>query len=134
MGRIKKYKNAAEKQRAWRIRTGKQKQKVPLEIRRGQELGAQETKFRERKEGESWQEYHEYIQKSVSSARYRQERAGGAAAAKEEKGSAVGARRANIDYAETEWSEDYYELRVKYEKELEALIKKQKGGKIGEKK
>ena len=72
----KKYANAAEKQRAWRLRHG-QKRKVPLEIRRGQELGSGETTLREKQEGETWQEYHEYILKSIEGARGRERRASG---------------------------------------------------------
>lgn len=72
----KKYKNAAEKQKAWRIRHG-QKRKVPLEIRRGQELGSSETTFREKKEDETWEDYHAYLLKSIEGARGREKRASG---------------------------------------------------------
>lgn len=72
----KKYANAAEKQRAWRLRHG-QKKKVPLVLRRGEELGASETTFREKKEEETWEEYDKYILASVHAARKRQAIAGG---------------------------------------------------------
>ena len=75
----KKYKNAAEKQKAWRIRHG-QPRKVSIELRRGEELGASETTFRLRKEGESWEEYGKYVEESVSAARKRQASAKGGGA------------------------------------------------------
>jgi hypothetical protein len=53
MARKRKYKNAAEKQKAFRLRHG-QKVKVPVEIRRGEKLGSQETDLRAKKEGETW--------------------------------------------------------------------------------
>ena len=135
MGRKKKYESVAAKQRAWRIRSGKQKQKVPLEIRRGQPLGSSEVELRLRKEGESWQEYHKYIETSVDRARRRQAHAGGAAGRVREKlpGGVRQRERRDSSPDETVFEEDYYELRAKYEKDLYELEQKRRR-KIGEKK
>lgn len=84
----KKYANAAEKQKAWRIRHG-QARKVSIELRRGEELGASETTFRLRKEGESWEEYGKYMEKSVNAARKRQASAKGSGFGGDIKGAAV---------------------------------------------
>ena len=128
MGRKKKYANAAEKQRAWRLRHG-QPRKVPLEIRRGERTGASETELRERKEGESWEEYHSYLSKSVSTARRRQEIVGGAVSEINDEEGSLGAKRSMGGYKEPEFPEEYYEIRRKYESDLVALIKKQRGEK-----
>jgi len=133
MGRKKKYANVAEKQRAWRIRSGKQKQKVPLELRRGQRLGASESELRAKREDESWDEYHAYILNSVKFGRIRQEKAHGGASSTKESWHTVGGRRVNVDYAEPTISEEYYEIRHRYEKELEGLEQKRRK-KIGKKK
>jgi len=131
MGRKKKYANAAEKQRAWRIRTGKQKAKVPIPIRRGEKLGTSEAQLRAKKEGETWKEYDEYLHQRVSRARTAKAYEGVPAEGKE--GDSLRARRAGGAYVEPEMSEDYYELRAQYEKGLYELEQK-KGRKIGEKK
>ena len=127
MGRKKVYKNAAEKQRAWRIKHG-QKRKVPLEIRRGEALGSSETTFRAKKEDESWEAYRKYIAESTEAARRRQSSAAGAG--EDTKTSVPGGiasrerRYTGVD--ETAFQEDYYELRAKYEKDLEDLDKRWK--------
>ena len=108
----KKYKNAAEKQKAWRIRHG-QRPKVPLELRRGEELGASETTFRERKEGETWEEYHEYVLASVKAARKRQASAKGAGG--KEKIEKPGGDVKGVGV----YSVDYYELQRQREIDLE---------------
>jgi len=131
MGRKKKYKNAAEKQRAWRIRTGKQKEKVPISIRRGEKLGTSEGQLRAKKEGETWEEYDKYLHQRVSTARA----AGmyqGKPIAKDE-GKSIGASRAEGGYKEPEMSEEYYEIRAQYEKGLYELEQKRRK-KIGERK
>ena len=117
MGRKKLYANAAEKQKAWRERHG-QKRKVPLEIRRGEELGSSETTIRQKREGETWEEYHEYLTKAVTTARRREQKAGGGKIRIPKPGGVV---------IRSEFGEDYYETRYQYEKGLEELGK---GGKI----
>lgn len=117
MGRKKKYKNAAEKQRAWRIRHG-QPHKVPLALRRGQRTGASETELRERKEGESWDDYHKYIGKTVLLARRRQELAGGVVKEINDEEASTGAKRVATSYKEPTYGEEYYEKRLEYEKGL----------------
>ena len=114
----KKYKNAAEKQKAWRIRHG-QSRKVPLALRRGEELGASETTFREKKEGETWEEYGKYVEASVRAARKRQASAGG----KEIKGEVKpgGDLRGQRVY-----SGDYYEMRREANKPPEGRKIKEK--------
>ena len=111
------YKNAAEKQKAWRLRHG-QKKKVPLELRRGEELGASETTFRNKKEGETWEEYHKYLTAGIDAARRRQISAGG----KEVKGEKPGgdARGQRV------YPGDYYEMRREMEKPPEGRKIKQK--------
>ena len=125
MGRKKIYKSVAEKQRAWRIRTGKQKVKVPLAIRRGEDLGTSEGGLRAKKEGETWESYHLYIKerlnKAVGSKRMSQ-----GAATKIEEGYSTGARRGSRGAVEPEFSEDYYELRAQYEKGLLELDEKRR--------
>ena len=116
----KKYANAAEKQKAWRIRHG-QKKKVPLELRRGEELGASETTLREKKEGETWEEYSNYLKASVQAARRRQVSAGG----KERAGSKPG----GDTRGQRVYSGDYYEMRREMEKPPEGRKIKQKRGK-----
>ena len=78
MGRKRMYRNAAEKQKAWRIKHG-QKRKVSIEIRRGERLGASESEIRGKKEGETWEEYHTFVARTVTTARMRQAKATGAA-------------------------------------------------------
>ena len=114
----KKYANAAEKQRAWRIRHG-QKKKVPLALRRGEELGASETTFRQKKEDETWEEYHKYLTASINAARKRQASAGG----KEIKGEAKpgGDLRGQRVYPG-----DYYEMRKEADKPPEGRKIKEK--------
>lgn len=121
----KKYANAAEKQRAWRIRHG-QKKKVPLELRRGEKLGSQSGDIRTKKEGESWEAYRKYVESAVLKAEYREK---GAVVPQIEEGVSTGAKRSAGGYKEPEFSEDYYEIRRKYESDLVALIKKQRGEK-----
>lgn len=125
MGRKKVYKNAAEKQRAWRLRTGKQKVKVPLSVRVGEKLGTSEGQIRERKEGETWEEYSKYLKVRISRA--------GTATAKDlhrpitkEDGDSLGAKRAVGGYKEPQFSEEYYEIRRKYESDMEKLVQKPK--------
>ena len=125
MGRKKIYKSVAEKQRAWRIRSGKQKVKVPVDIRRGESLGTPEGAIRAKGEEETWQHYHEYIRKRMEFKGEETKREEG------DGGDSVGAKRAFWGGTEPEMSEDYYELRAKYELELEKLPNK--GRKIGEK-
>ena len=106
MGRKKKYRNASEKQRAWRIRTGKQKRKVPITMRVGEQTGTSEGQLRERHEGETWEEYHKYIvsrlEKSQTGSRE------GRSIDKDLSG--VSARRGGV---EPVYPGDYYEMREK---------------------
>ena len=104
----KKYVNAAEKQKAWRLRHG-QKKKVPLALRRGEELGASETTFRQKKEDETWEEYHKYLTTSINAARKRQVSAGG----KEMK---VVEKSGGDTRGQQVYSGDYYEMRREMEK------------------
>ena len=117
MGRKRLYKNAAEKQKAWREKHG-QKRKVPLEIRRGEELGSSETTIRQKKEDETWEQYHEYLTKAVTTARKREQKTGG---------GKIRIPKPGGDVIRSEFGEDYYETRYQYEKGLEELGK---GGKI----
>ena len=131
----KKYANAAEKQRAWRLRHG-QKKKVPLEFRKVEELGSSETTFRNKKEDETWEEYHKYLTSSINAARKRQAIAGG----KERKDEKPGGRRGmkakqkgkvkNMEKEEVVFPVEYYEIQRERELELEKIIK---GRKIKEK-
>lgn len=114
----KKYKNVAEKQKAWRIRHG-QKKKVPLELRRGEELGASETTFRNKKEGETWEEYHKYLTASINAARKRQAASGGKEM-KEVLKSGGDTRGQQV------YLGDYYEMRREIEKPPEGRKIKQK--------
>lgn len=127
MGRIKKYKSAAEKQRAWRIRTGKQKEKVPLPIRRGEKLGTSIGQIRNKAEGESWEEYSVYLKTRLSKAAIATAR-DPHKPLKETEGESLKASRATGKYKEPEMAEDYYELREQYERDLEALNKRRKLG------
>ena len=124
------YKNAAEKQKAWRIKHG-QKRKVSIEIRRGERLGSSESEIRGKKEGETWEEYHTFVARTVTTARMRQAKATGAAGSLEKENDytyeeSVGAKRSYGKTHEPEMSEDYYELRAKYEKDLRELDKRGK--------
>ena len=105
----KKYKSAAEKQKAYRLRHG-QKRKVPLEIRRGVKLGSQEGDLRAKKEGETWEEYRAYIDKAIKASRAREK--GGIAfiPAEGQKSGAPG-----------ELGEEYYETQYQHERSLEKL-------------
>ena len=114
----KKYANAAEKQKAWRVRHG-QKKKVPLELRRGEELGASETTFRNKKDGETWEEYSKYLKASVLAARKRQISAGG----KEMKGDL---KPGGDTRGQRVYPGDYYEMRRKQDKPPEGRKIKQK--------
>jgi hypothetical protein len=118
----KKYKNAAEKQRAWRIRHG-QKVKVPLEVRRGEKTGSQSGDIRGKKEGETWEAYDKYLKSAILKAEYREK---GAVIPPKDKGISTGAKRSIGGYKEPIFPEGYYELREKYERDLEALTEKQK--------
>lgn len=123
MGRKKKYPNAAARQKAFRLRHG-QKSRVPLEIRRGEKLGAQEADLRPKRDGESWEKYHSYIRSSVERAQHRQK---GEVVPQSEVGDgddSKGAKRSTGGYKEPQMGEEYYELRRKYEKDLEELDKK----------
>lgn len=126
MGRKRIYKTSAEKQKAFRLRHG-QKRKVPIEIRRGQKLGSQEGDLRPKKEGETWEEYHEYILKSTEAARKREEKAGTAVA----KTWGAGAKRIVTDGKEPELTEEYYEVQRKKE---EGFAKLGKGRKVRKRK
>ena len=131
----KKYANVAEKQKAWRIRSGKQKRKVPLELRRGEPLGSSEVELREKKEGETWEEYHKYISATTAVARKRQQSARGAGS-KEQIVSAGGSARKERRFQgvdETVFSGDYYEMRKEHEEELEKSTKSRKIKKGGKK-
>lgn len=105
---MKKYANAAEKQKAYRLRHG-QRPKVPLALRRGEELGASETTFREKKEGETWEEYGKYINASVQAARKRQAAAGG-------KESKEVVKPGGDERGQRVYPGDYYEMRRETEK------------------
>ena len=124
MGRKRKYATVAEKQRAWRIRTGKQKQKVPLPIRRGEKLGTSEGYIRDKKMDETWEEYHRYIKERLGKAKKATMEGGRPIETEGEE--RVGAKRIFGRGAEPEMSEDYYEIRAQYEKSLEDLDKKGK--------
>lgn len=113
----KKYKNAAEKQKAYRLRHG-QHRKVPLDLRRGELLGASETTFRDIKEGESWEEYGKYVSASVKAARKRQVVAGGKERTDPKPGSDEKGTRI--------YPGDYYEMRRVMEIPLEGRKIKEK--------
>ena len=122
----KKYANAAEKQKAWRIRHG-QKKKVPLEFRKVEQLGASETTFRQKKEEETWEEYHKYLTASIIAARKRQISAGG----KEREDKKPGGHKAkaegkNTEKRETVFPVEYYEMRKDWEKPPEGRKIKEK--------
>lgn len=127
MGRKKKYKNAAEKQRAWRIRTGKQKRKVPLVLREGEQKGTSEGQIRERHKGETWEEYHLYL-----TARFAK-----ATGVSREQGKPIDSGKRGVTArrgggVEPVYPGDYYETQREYEKTLEVKKGrkiKQKGGK-----
>ena len=124
MGRKRKYKTVAEKQRAWRIRHGIQKVKVPIPIRRGEDLGTSEGSIRAKKEGETWKDYHTYITERLKKA-HASDRPSGLPIV-DEKGVSVGAKRGFGKEVEPQMTEDYYELRVQYEKGLMELDNKRK--------
>ena len=109
----KKYENAAAKQKAYRIRHG-QKRKVPLEIRRGEKLGAQETDLRAKRDNESWEDYHTYIQAVTRKARQKQAKA----VTTQDKETSPGASRGGI---EPVMDESYYEIREEHERSLKRL-------------
>ena len=115
MGRKKKYKNAAEKQRAWRIRHG-QPRKVPLRIRVGEKLGGSEAYLRDREEGESWEDYDKYLRTRVAKARaFKSEQL----PIEREGEESVGAKRAFGKYKEPFMGESYYEMQREHEISLE---------------
>lgn len=105
----KKYKSAAEKQKAYRLRHG-QKRKVPLEIRRGIKLGSQEGDLRAKKEGETWEEYKLYIDKAIKGSR-----------AREKGGVAFIPKEGQKPGVSGELDEGYYEIQHQHEKSLEKL-------------
>ena len=109
----KKYENAAAKQKAYRIRHG-QKRKVPLEIRRGEKLGAQESDLRAKREGETWEDYHAYIGNAIAKARQKQARA----VTTQDKVTSPGASRGGT---EPVMEESYYEIREEHERSLKKL-------------
>lgn len=113
----KKYTSKAEKQRAWRIRHG-QKRKIPTLKKERERLGASESELRAKKEGETWSEYHTYLLSSVSSARKRQEKAGGVQSLNIETSDnyeeSTGARRGVGKTTEPE-IEELDEIRLAYE-------------------
>ena len=122
----KKYKNAAEKQKAWRVRHG-QPRKVALKIRRGEDLGTSAAQLRQKRENETWEEYHKYIVNRVSKAHSFKPLRAPRINDEEE---SVGAKRVSGKYTEPTFDEDYYEIRAKYEKDLHELGERQKiGGK-----
>ena len=125
MGRAKKYKNAAEKQKAWRQRHG-QKVKVPLSIRRGEKLGTSEGQVRERKEGESWEEYSKYLELRLSRAKIATARDPHRPLTKEE-GESLGAKRAHGKYKEPFMDEGCYERQRDHEISLEKATKPTRG-------
>ena len=114
----RKYANAAEKQRAWRQRHG-QKKKVPLLLRRGEELGASETTFRQKKEDETWEEYHKYLTTSINAARKRQVSAGG-------KETKAVEKPGSDERGQQVYPGDYYEMRREMEKPPEGKKIKEK--------
>ena len=119
------YLNAAARQKAFRIRHG-QKKKVPVEIRRGEKLGSQETDLRQKKEGETWDQYQVYVNKAVERARHRQ---AGQVTSQVEVGDeedSKGAKRSVGGYKEPEMGEEYYETRYRHEESLEKLGKGRK--------
>ena len=130
MGRKKIYRSVAEKQRAWRIRSGKQKEKVPLPIRRGEKLGTSEAQLRAKKEDETWEEYDKYLHQRVSKARAADMYQGKSIDKDEDE--SIGATRAEGGYVEPEWSEEFYEIKAQYERSLFELEQKRRK-KIGEK-
>lgn len=120
----KKWKNAAEKQREYRLRHG-QKRKVPIPMRRGEKLGTSEGQIRERNEGETWEEYQRYIKLRILRAWI--------ATAKDphkpitdEEGESKRARRAVGGYKEPEMGEDYYERRREHEEVLVKATKRRR--------
>lgn len=124
----KKYANAAEKQRAWRLRHG-QKKKVPLEFRRYEPLGSSETTFRNKKEDETWEDYHKYLIASINAARKRQVTAGGEERKDEKPGGGKRKRKIegkNIEQEEIVFPEEYYEIRRNWEKSPEGKKIKEK--------
>lgn len=114
MGRKKKYANAAAKQKAWRQRHG-QKEKVPLPIRVGEKLGTSEALLREKKEGESWEEYSKYLKTRVGKARgFKSEQI----PIEGEGVESPGAKRAFGKYKEPSMGEEYYERQREHELSL----------------
>jgi len=124
------YKSAAEKQKAYRVRHG-QKPKVPLEIRRGEKLGSGEAEIRGKLPNETWEDYSKYILRYIALSH----RALGSRTLEKERQDQVEtapkATRRVGKYIEPSMSEDYYEISLKYEKELEEIPKK--GGKMKKK-
>lgn len=82
---------------------------MPIVMRRGEQLGSSETTFREKREDETWEEYGRYINKSIKSARKRQEKAKGAHEMESETKAPVVRKQSVI-------SESYYERRRAWEK------------------
>lgn len=119
------YKTAAEKQKAYRIRHG-QRRKVPVTMRRGEKLGAQETDLRAKKEGESWEEYHTYIEKTITKARLKQAKATTTRDEEVKPGANRKGKEPGFDKEWREIDEDYYEIKEAHEKMLKALEERSK--------
>lgn len=125
MGRKKKYPNAAARQKAFRIRHG-QRKKVPVEIRRGEKLGSQEADLRQKKEGETWEQYQLYIKRAVERARYRQAGQVAPQVGAGDEEDSKGAKRSVGGYTEPIMDEEYYEIARKKEEGLRSLGKGRK--------
>ena len=125
MGRKKKYRNAAEKQKAWRLRHG-QKVKVSLVLRRGERTGSRDY-LRERKEGESWEDYHNYIQTVIKATRGSEGKGRATKEKGEEVDKGVTQRRAYASYKEPTLDEGYYERQREHEISLEKAAKPVRG-------
>lgn len=111
MGRKKKYANAAEKQKAWRIRHG-QKKKVSVVIRVGEKLGTSEAQLRDKRKDETWEEYAKYLKTRVARARaFKSEQI----PVESEGEESVGAKRAIGKYKEPTMDEGYYERQREHE-------------------
>ena len=125
MGRKRKYLNAAARQKAFRIRHG-QKKKVPVEIRRGEKLGSQEADLRQKREGETWEQYRVYVNKAVERARHRQIGQVTPQVGAGDEEDSKGAKRSVGGYKEPELGEEYYETRYQHKKSLKKLGKGRK--------
>jgi hypothetical protein len=115
----KKYLNAAAKQRAYRIRHG-QKRKVPIPIRRGEQLGTSEAVLRAKKDNETWEEYQKYITDRVCRARSFDKKSVEKYKI-DESGESVGAKRGFGRVVEPEMDEDYFETQHQHEESFKKL-------------